>query len=394
MLLKNSISRENSRLLLKVTREIFRKIPQYRYFRKSPIIENKSLKVAILGCNGRTGRCLSLFLKQSTLIDELALYDIKSIRGLAMELNCIDTNSKVNYSESGESSFNEVLENAKIVMITAGNSSYYTTTPPNDEILYENALIMAKFIPEIIKYCPDALIAMTTNPINSLIPMAAEMLKMAGITNLNRLFGVTTINNIRANTLTADILGVDPECVFVPIIGGNCPKTCVPLFSNAKPCNSFTHEEVGKLMFTLRNADHDFQQKYPNVENSLHLMEGYAAARFCISLCKALRDQSEVVECAYVRSCVIPEVTYFASPLRLGPCGIQMHLGVPPLSDSECKLLQVAVPELREAIKIGETLALGTDVVSSEICPPDPEPCTEQVYSSEASKSSPPSCNE
>lgn len=98
---------------------------------------------------------MSLFLKQSTLIDELALYDIKSIRGLAMELNCIDTNSKVNYSESGESSFNEVLENAKIVMITAGNSSYYTTTPPNDEILYENALIMAKFIPEIIKYCPD-----------------------------------------------------------------------------------------------------------------------------------------------------------------------------------------------------------------------------------------------
>lgn len=82
---------------------------------------------------------------------------------------------------------------------------------------------------------------MTTNPVNSLIPMAAEMLKMAGITNLNRLFGVTTINSIRANTLTADILGVDPECVVVPIIGGNCPKTCVPLFSSARPCNSFTH---------------------------------------------------------------------------------------------------------------------------------------------------------
>ncbi|XP_043481348.1 malate dehydrogenase, mitochondrial-like [Leptopilina heterotoma] len=387
MLIKNG-----SRLLLNATGGILRKMGHYRYFRKSPIIASKSLKVAILGCTGRTGRCLSLFLKQSALIDELALYDIKSIRGLAMELNCIDTNSKVNYSETDEPSLKEVLEDAKIVMITAGKS--YSSTSPNDDILYDNALILAEIFPEIVKYCPDALIGMTMNPVNSLIPMAAEMLKMAGITNLNRLFGVTTINSIRANTMTADILGVDPECVVVPIIGGNCPKTCVPLFSSAKPCNSFTHEEIGKLTHGVRNADQDFQQKYPEVENSLHLMEGYAAARFCMSLCKALRDQTEVVECAYVRSCVIPEVTYFASPLRLGPCGIQMHLGVPPLSDSECKLLEVAVPELREAIKIGETLALGTEDISSEICPPDPEPCAERVYSSENSKTPPTTCAE
>lgn len=94
-----------------------------------------------------------MFLKQSSLIDELALYDIKSIRGLAMELNCIDTNSKVNYSEHEEPSLKDVLQDAKIVMITAGKS--YSTTPPSDEILHENALILADFIPQIANYCPD-----------------------------------------------------------------------------------------------------------------------------------------------------------------------------------------------------------------------------------------------
>lgn len=61
-----------------------------------------------------------------------------------------------------------------------------------------------------------------------------------------------------------------------------------------------------------------------------------------------------MIEYAYVRSCVIPEVTYFAMPLNLGPDGIQKNLGVPRLSDSECKLLEIAVPVLRKSIKKGE----------------------------------------
>lgn len=61
-----------------------------------------------------------------------------------------------------------------------------------------------------------------------------------------------------------------------------------------------------------------------------------------------------VVECAYVRSCVLPDVTYFASPLELGPDGVQRNLGVPPLTDYECKMLDSAIPLLQAGIKIGE----------------------------------------
>lgn len=74
----------------------------------------------------------------------------------------------------------------------------------------------------------------------------------------------------------------------------------------------------------------------------------------CLLIHLALRHQSNVVECAYVRSCVIPELTYFAAPLELGPNGIQRHLGIPPLNDYECKLLKAAIPYLRKAIALGE----------------------------------------
>lgn len=85
------------------------------------------------------------------------------------------------------------------------------------------------------------MVAVSTNPIDIMIPFASEKFKVYGISNLNRLFGVTTLNCIRANTFTAQVLRVDPEYVVVPVIGGNSPQTCVPLFSQAKPCNSFTH---------------------------------------------------------------------------------------------------------------------------------------------------------
>lgn len=54
MLLKNELWR-GSKLFFKVSDEKFRKIP-YRFFRKSSIIESKSLKVSILGCTGKTGK--------------------------------------------------------------------------------------------------------------------------------------------------------------------------------------------------------------------------------------------------------------------------------------------------------------------------------------------------
>ena len=96
---------------------------------------------------------MSFFLKQSLIIDELAIYDIQSIQGLAMELNHIDTKCKVNVCVSDDPSLEEVLDDAKIVMITAGKP--YITRNPSCEIIQANADILSEFIPEIVKYCPN-----------------------------------------------------------------------------------------------------------------------------------------------------------------------------------------------------------------------------------------------
>lgn len=86
---------------------------------------------------------------------------------------------------------------------------------------------------------------------------------------------------------------------------------------------------------------------------SATLSMAHAGAQFAFSLIKALNGESNIVECAYVKS-DITESTYFASPLLLGKNGIERNLGIGKLNDYETQLLKEALPELKKNIKKGE----------------------------------------
>jgi malate dehydrogenase len=63
----------------------------------------------------------------------------------------------------------------------------------------------------ISQVCPDAWVAIITNPVNSTVPVAAEVLKAHGRFNPATLFGVTTLDVVRARTFVAEICKVDPS---------------------------------------------------------------------------------------------------------------------------------------------------------------------------------------
>jgi malate dehydrogenase len=82
-------------------------------------------------------------------------------------------------------------------------------------------------------------VALVSRSSNSLLPMLLELLKKLGVFEHGRLFGVTNLYSVRANVLAAKTIGIDPEFVTVPLIGGCSTRTCVPVFSHTKPCSSF-----------------------------------------------------------------------------------------------------------------------------------------------------------
>lgn len=72
-----------------------------------------------------------------------------------------------------------------------------------------------------------------------------------------------------------------------------------------------------------------------------------------MALVRAIKGDSNVIECSYVRSDVT-EVTYFSTPLKIGKNGIEQNLGLPSLNGYEKSLLDAAIPELKKNIKKGE----------------------------------------
>jgi malate dehydrogenase len=82
----------------------------------------------------------------------------------------------------------------------------------------------------------QAVIQIISNPVNSTVPIASEVLKAAGVYNPKKLMGVTTLDVVRANTFVADAKGLDLKEVDVPVIGGHAGKTILPLLSQVIKC--------------------------------------------------------------------------------------------------------------------------------------------------------------
>jgi malate dehydrogenase len=118
-----------------------------------------------------------------------------------------------------------------------------------DDLFKINAGIVQGIIKGIAEFCPKSFILVISNPVNSTVPIAAETLKAAGVFDPKRLFGVTTLDVVRAETFVQDITGErDPSKTVIPVIGGHSGETIVPLFSQAKPEVKIPEDKLDALV--------------------------------------------------------------------------------------------------------------------------------------------------
>lgn len=83
-----------------------------------------------------------------------------------------------------------------------------------------------------------------TNPVNSTLPIAVATLEKYGVFNPAKVFGVTTLDVVRASTFTAQALGMpDPKALKIPVVGGHSGATIVPLLSRSVPPVQLTDEQ-------------------------------------------------------------------------------------------------------------------------------------------------------
>ena len=154
-------------------------------------------KVAVLGASGGIGQPLSLLIKMSPLVSHLNLYDIANVKGVVADLSHCNTPAHVS-GFTGPSEISEGLKGVDLVVIPAGVPRKPGMT--RDDLFNINAGIVKSLIEAVAENCPNAWIHIISNPVNSTVPIAAEVFKKAGIYDPRRLMGVTTLDVVRANT--------------------------------------------------------------------------------------------------------------------------------------------------------------------------------------------------
>ncbi|CAM3976468.1 MULTISPECIES: malate dehydrogenase [Vibrio] len=310
------------------------------------------MKVAVIGAAGGIGQALALLLKNNLPAgSDLALYDIAPVTpGVAADLGHIPTPVTVS-GFSGEDP-TPALVDADVVLISAGVAR--KPGMDREDLFNVNAGIVKSLAEKIAVVCPTACIGIITNPVNTTVAIAADVLKKAGVYDKRRLFGVTTLDVIRSETFVGQLKGLDPTKINVPVIGGHSGVTILPLLSQIEGVE-FTSEEVSWLTIRIQDAGTEVVEAKAG-GGSATLSMGQAACRFGLSLVRALQGEANIVECAYVEGRG-EHTRFFAQPVKLGKEGVEEILGYGELSNFERSSLDGMLETLSNDISKGEAFA-------------------------------------
>eukprot|EP00590_Aulacoseira_subarctica_P001265 CAMPEP_0172434036 /NCGR_PEP_ID=MMETSP1064-20121228/70418_1 /TAXON_ID=202472 /ORGANISM="Aulacoseira subarctica , Strain CCAP 1002/5" /LENGTH=387 /DNA_ID=CAMNT_0013182233 /DNA_START=302 /DNA_END=1462 /DNA_ORIENTATION=+ len=353
-------------------------------------------KVAVLGAAGGIGQPLSLLFKLSPEVSELACYDVANAPGVAADLSHIPTKAKVFGASPEDDGLATCLKGSDLVVIPAGVPRKPGMT--RDDLFNINASIVKALVEGCATHCPNAIIAIISNPVNSIIPIAAEVLKqrgvydprkLLGVSNLDvtrartflaesqgwdpkdvnvpvvgghagitilplslsnaiiaiisnpvnstvpiaaevlkqhgvydprKVIGVTTLDIVRARTFLAESQGWDPKDVNVPVVGGHAGITILPLFSQVSGVKLSDEELEAITVRTQFGGDEVVKAKAGT--GSATLSMAYAGFLFGENVLKALRGEDNIVQCAYVES-TLTEAKFFASPCKFGKNGVE-----------------------------------------------------------------------
>lgn len=306
------------------------------------------MKVAVLGAAGGIGQALALLLKtQLPAGSQLSLYDIAPVTpGVAVDLSHIPTAVEIK-GFAGEDP-TPALVGADVVLISAG----VARKPGMDrsDLFNINAGIVRNLIEKVAATCPKALVGIITNPVNTTVAIAAEVMKKAGVYDKNRLFGVTTLDVIRSETFIAELKGLNVADVKVNVIGGHSGVTILPLLSQVEDV-TFSDEEVATMTARIQNAGTEVVEAKAG-GGSATLSMGQAACRFGLSLVRGLLGEANIVECAYVDG-GSEHAEFFAQPVLLGKNGIEKVLPYGEVSAFEANARDAMLDTLKGDIKLG-----------------------------------------
>ncbi|KAL4401798.1 L-malate dehydrogenase [Malassezia pachydermatis] len=322
------------------------------------------MKATVIGAAGGIGQPLSLLLKLSPNVTELSVYDVVNAVGVATDLSHIDSQAPCSGFLPENDGLNKALDGTNLVIIPAGIPRKPGMT--RDDLFNTNAGIVYGIAEAVAKTAPKAFVLVISNPVNSMVPIFSEVFKKHNVYDPKRLFGVTSLDLVRASTFVSESNG-EPSAApkyKVPVVGGHSGVTIVPLLSQSQPPFKGDQKTIEEVTNHIQFGGDDVV-KAKNNTGSATLSMAYAGARFADSILSAAQGKKIDVEYSYidltadeagakeVKDVIGDKTPFFSVPITLGPNGVEKIHGLGKLSDYESELIKKGVEALEGNITKG-----------------------------------------
>jgi len=298
---------------------------------------------------------LSLLMASCPLGRELAIIDLNvamvPAEGVQADLSHIEGKCKVTSTvltlnqDRAIDKAADALTGCDLVLVPAG----VPRKPGQDrkDLLNINCNIAKGTVEACAKFCPNAVLGLIVNPVNSVVPAMCELWKKAGL-NPKKIVGITTLDIVRANKFVQERTG---KPATIPVIGGHAGKTILPVFSQDPAGRSIPASEIPTLDVRVQDAGTEVV-KAKNGKGSATLSMAYSGARLARAVLSGLAGVP-TTECAYVESSACPVLPYFASKVVFGRNGVETVLPIGALSAHEKTRLDELTPILKGEIDDG-----------------------------------------
>ncbi len=249
------------------------------------------------------------------------------------------------------------LDGCKVVVITAGVAQRPGET--RLQLLEKNAAILRDIIPKVLDAAPGTVLLVTTNPVDVMTHLAAQIAEGLGVP-ASRVFGSgTTLDTARFRALLGRRLGVDAHHVHAYVIGehGDSEVLTWSLVTvGGAPFDEFCQQHNLDIKAGLReNIDQQVRRA------AYHIIEGKGATYYGVGSAIArivdvvLRDQRAILTVCWPVDEVagVQDVTV-SLPFLVGGEGVLERFPFPLNQEEEGKL-RASAKIVREAIESLQT---------------------------------------
>jgi len=307
-------------------------------------------KVTVVGA-GNVGATAAQRLAEKELCDVVLVDIVEGVpQGKALDLTEAAPIEKHDAKVNGSNGYEETAD-SDIVIITAGIPRKPGMS--RDDLISTNAGIIKSVTQQIVKYSPNAILIIVSNPLDAMCHVAFEA---SGFPK-NRVIGMAgVLDSARFRAFIAMELGVSVENTHAFVLGGH-GDTMVPLPRYSTVAGIPITELMPKARIDAlvdRTANGGAEIVSLLKTGSAYYAPASAAVEMAESI---LKDKKKILPCAaYLQGEYGIDDLFIGVPVKLGRTGVEQIIEITLTDDEKDALLKsaAAVQELKESLaKLG-----------------------------------------